>query len=620
MQIELDYPVQRKSSNEVSDYFVVGTAVVVGIVFLGYIFYYCHFGFDFTDEAFSLNWISNPSIYKVSLSQFGYLYHPIYCILGADVALLRQINILLTSGLAWLFCNTLLKSFASHHENKNPISSLYIYGIGFVLSTSSLVLLELLPPTPNYNYLALQSLLIESTGLLLVGSENSRSSLTGWTLLGVGGWLAMMAKPSTAAALCAAVLVYLVFSKKLKIPLLALSLVIAVGLICVSAWIIDGSIHVFVLRYLHGAEDVARLGAGHSISGILRWDSFVLNKKEKAAFISTSIVVFLAIYSSLLNFKSRQTVSVLLILTYAIVLTIISALYCSDYFVPEWGAIRCKRMLLGAVPLGVVLALVTVCRRNIVSNFQMKTLALAAFFAVLPHVYAFGSGNNYWKQSSLVAFFWIIACLIIVDMIRGSIASWRTITSIAISAQIITIILVLGGMDKPYRQSQPLRSNTDTVKVAFTVGELKVSHESAVYIRNFQVFALQNGFQKDTPVIDLTGHSPGMLYMLAAKSIGLPWMIGGYYGSELFATAGLDRVSCDELGRAWILEELGGPSFLNPTMLHRYGIDINVDYKEAGEMNLPVGLNSAGHLQRLLKPTRCLEIAKTACVNQRLGK
>lgn len=50
------------------------------------------YGIDFTDEGYYLNWISNPSLYKISVSQFGFIYHPLYNLVDGNIVWLRRLN------------------------------------------------------------------------------------------------------------------------------------------------------------------------------------------------------------------------------------------------------------------------------------------------------------------------------------------------------------------------------------------------------------------------------------------------------------------------------------------------------------------------------------------------
>ena len=71
--------------------------------------------------------------------------------------------------------------------------------ISGIISTASLVSLTRWLPTPSYNGLALQALFVAAAGLLLADKKVYRASVAGSVLIGIGGWLAFMAKPTTAA-------------------------------------------------------------------------------------------------------------------------------------------------------------------------------------------------------------------------------------------------------------------------------------------------------------------------------------------------------------------------------------------------------------------------------------
>ena len=77
---------------------------------LGWVFWACGYGFDFTDEGLYLNWMRQPFSYKFSANQCGFLFHPLYLALDGNIAALRRINILLTFGAAWLFGTIFLRS------------------------------------------------------------------------------------------------------------------------------------------------------------------------------------------------------------------------------------------------------------------------------------------------------------------------------------------------------------------------------------------------------------------------------------------------------------------------------------------------------------------------------
>jgi hypothetical protein len=161
------------------------TVLAAGGTFLilGWLLKYSAYGFDFTDESFYLVWIANPFIYDGSITQFGFVYHPLYKLLGSDIAALRQANILLTFGLAWILTYLFLASMAVDLI-KNRFTLL---AISAGLATSALIIFSSWLPTPSYNSLALHALLISATGLILADKNFHRKSIIGWILIGIGG-------------------------------------------------------------------------------------------------------------------------------------------------------------------------------------------------------------------------------------------------------------------------------------------------------------------------------------------------------------------------------------------------------------------------------------------------
>jgi len=165
----------------------------------------------------------------------------------------------------------------------------------------------------------------------------------------------------------------------------------------------------------------------------------------------------------------------------------------------------------------------------------------------------------------------------------------------------------------PHRQTRPLTEDTDIVQIADSGARLLVSHDFAEYINAVLRLSRDAGFTAGTPVIDLTGHYPGILYLMAAKPAGAPWLIGGYPGSHAMAEKYLDRVSCEEFAKSWVLTEANGTRMLSSDILQKYGIDPERDYTVAATLDSPTGTYPESYKQQLLKPTRAPQEAIAAC-------
>jgi hypothetical protein len=292
-----------------SQYAALAASAVVSFVSLMWLFSRSKHGIDLTDESFYILWISNPWIYDASLSQFGFIYHPLYKLVGGDIVLLRKANALTFFALAFGLGTVLFEKTLSAGANKTsgfrPVRRSVIIGLSFAFSSTAL--LGFLPwlPTPSYNSLGLQALLLAGIGVLLAEREVSGRSAAGWCLLGAAGWLSFMAKPSSAAALGFTVGIYLLLAGKFQIKLILLGALTAVSLLIASAWVIDGSVAGFVERLQKGLELYKHLTTGHPRQNVFRLGQFGLTWEDGK--ILTAGLVFLVGSVTMLHRVCRVT-------------------------------------------------------------------------------------------------------------------------------------------------------------------------------------------------------------------------------------------------------------------------------------------------------------------------
>lgn len=276
-----------------------------------------------------------------------------------------------------------------------------------------------------------------------------------------------------------------------------------------------------------------------------------------------------------------------------------------------------QALQLWSVPLGTLLAGLAIWRRSLFGLISRNSWALAAYFVVMPYVYAFGTDNNYWNKGAEVAFFWILAGVTCLASLAIPQISGRALLPGATIALVLTTAIVNISMEHPYRQPRALRENSSVLKFAVTGSEVLVARDFADYIRSLGELAKAGGFKTGDPMIDLTGHYPGALYALGAESIGDAWLNGGHPWSELNAIAKLDLVPCSDLARSWILTEPTGPRKLSLDILARYGINMDLDYVEVGTLNSPTGTFAQSFKQHVMKPIREFGYAPAACLQLR---
>ncbi|CDZ37277.1 Putative membrane protein [Neorhizobium galegae bv. officinalis] len=572
------------------------------LAILSWILKYTFYGIDFTDESSYLVWISNPFSYGASASQFGFIYRPLYILLGGDIAALRQANILITFGLGWALAHTHLTSLAPEVDQGRV--DLHVTAAG--LSVSSLILFNTWLATPNYNSLAFQALLITAIGLLLAEKAFTYRSSLGWIIIGIGGWLAFMAKPSTAVALAVGIFICLLVARKVSIRLMLLTAVTALGLLLSSALMIDGSISGFVKRLQLAAEFSQYLGGGHTIHQILRIDNFRVRAPGQIAILSILVAALVAIWGAYTEKPKGAIVSLIV----AVGFFSVTALLAFGQVHKTAGLGEFEGLLIFGVVFAAALTGLIFGGPAPLKSISSVQWAVSIIFLVMPHIYAFGTNRNYWENGAWVGIFWLLAGTTLLRPVVRKRGNWSFALPLALAAQTVTAILLQTGLERPQRQTQPLRLNETPLEIGPHRSVLVLSAGYAAYLTDAAAAAQSSGFEIGTPVIDLSGQSPGILYAIGAESIGQAWTIGGYPGSLKLAKAALERVACEKIAAAWILFEPDGPRSVPVELMPSLGAAFPEAYQQVGTWRTAPGAGGydGSRTQELYKPTAPIEV------------
>ena len=587
-------------------------SIAATLFLLGWVTLRCRFGFDFTDEGFYLNWISSPWNYHSSVSQFGFVYHPLYKLVGGDIVLLRQANVLILFALGWALCFVLLRSIFIQWDQIGTSPRAGVTGAALVAAAGSLSFFDLWLPTPSYNSLAFQSLMLVATGALLAGRNLSKSSLGGWILVGIGGGFAFLAKPTSAAMLGCMVAVYLAAAGKFRLRGLWISIVVAILFLVVAALAIDGSIVGFIRRMVDGFVLGNRLFGEYKFIDIFRWDRSYISADQKSNFIYLLVVAFLAaILVFLAKDLARFVAALIAIVTSALVLTT-----TVGPLVPKILYESFQPLQFSAVSFGVALAAMMLPARTY-RWLSRNNIALIVFLAMLPYAYAFGTSNNYSDAAARAGLFWFLAGFAICAGLATANAPWQTLYPAAAVALVVSTGVLYAAMENPYRQTLPLRLQMSAVDIIPGKSRLFLPEETAAYIHELRRISAENGFRAGDPALDLTGDSPGSLYMMGARPLGVAWTLGGYPGSGDFLTTALDGQTCEAIAASWILAAPGRTGSFSPDILRRFGIEISTDYLDVGSTRLTRSFGPQHFEQRLLKPLRSPDVARLACESAR---
>ena len=587
--------------------FLISICVLSTIFILYLILKFASYGIDFTDEGYYLNSISNPYLYERSLSQFGFIYHPIYNLVDENIASLRRINFVITFGLATILNYLLINQF--HNAIKINKIIRIIISSGVAITSFTYIYIQ----TPSYNHLILQALLVTCIGILLINNKYLSKNIYAYIILGIGGWLAFMAKPSSAIGLSLVILIYLLISLKFKFKYILISILTSLLLLFITALIIDTSVVKFFYRYVFSLE-ISKLLQGYNINSIFRIDELNLSFKIISSILVIFILTLLCVW--LECYKSPFTKIISIIFSFSFFIFILSISIFDINWNPNYGYYQTYQVF-GIVLACILIFLIFLLKKKIFLNEINWSLAFV--FLLLPYISALGTNNNYWMQSGIASVFWLIIGFIFIIPLCLKIKKIQLILILVIISQVVATIHIKEKIEEPYRNNQPLRLNNVNIKTNYKNNSLFVSSEFAKYIKDARRIAKKSGFQRGKPIIDLTGQSPGIVYLINAKSIGTAWNIGGYKGSFDIAKAKYDLINCSEIANSWILTEINGPRSISADLLSSLGMDFPLQYELVGTWKTAIGAGGYKkiRLQQLFKPIN-IESAIKSCNSLRM--
>ena len=122
-------------------------------------------------------------------------------------------------------------------------------------------------------------------------------------------------------------------------------------------------------------------------------------------------------------------------------LLISSALLVLIFLIPQGlinqSAYLCKYQgfsVFGII-FGVLVTTFLIGPAKVLKTIAFQQWVIGVFFLVMPHIYAFGTGSNYWKKGSDAAFFWILAAITLLVPLSRKRASLMLLVPIALAAQ-----------------------------------------------------------------------------------------------------------------------------------------------------------------------------------------
>ena len=539
-------------------------------------------GYDFTDDAHYLIWVSDPYLYNWSVSEFGFLWNPIYRLAGGDIKIFRLAGAVALSGSAAIFGWALSRSVAPLLRRGDRLAFV------LAITTTSLWQFAYWTPTPGYNQLNLCGLLLFSAGLAFavpaVGLPSSERAsklptVAEAALTGFGWCIIVFAKPPTAILAFFVGIAWVILLRPQRPSLFIFSAALfSCAFVLVGVWEIDGGIQRFIQRKIMGLHMLGVHSPTHGVSAI--WRAAIdplLDLWSQRKRISIVVGVITALLAVLLRLDSRRTWTAnLLTLPVATVLSITVETWRAE------GLLRERYFASLIVPALLLIALVLALALNgWRTEERRRSVAIACLLALLPTTYSLGSGSLLIYHASQASIFLLSAFIVLATTVSVNRRAQVFGATVTLSS-FVTAAMLVGAMAAPYRLSSSMWNQTERVEIGAHSAPLFVDKLTADYISGLQRAASAHGFQFGTPVIDLTGNSPGTVFALGGEAPGIPWLSGGYAGSTAYVQETLSRVPREHLRQAWILTAPHTSDALPASILHSLELNFPKDYEIAG--------------------------------------
>jgi hypothetical protein len=378
-----------------------------------------------------------------------------------------------------------------------------------------------------------------------------------------------------------------------------------------SGFLIDGNLVVFIAR-LAGGMKISQL-MGHDFEDMLKIYGFHPNRLDVPILAVAAIILL----SAPLVQKRFYVLLILITLGFSAVLILpfVSSSFAGGQFKAIWFA---------GIPI--LLILQSVMRKRwsaklLILNLDKSDILWCFILFFLPLVFAIGTNNNYWEIGSWVSLFSFTAGYKLYKFGATTEIDLKEFVAMLSVSTLLVAYVFLTSVSTPYRQDRNLFFSSTRIEGASWFLEPSVSLETSNTLKALnEIFARVNPeIQKPFSVLDLTGQSPGLIFAAGGKTVGQPWLAGGYPGSESAMRWVINSLTpCQRVSSLILVEERGLRS-LPTKLLSEGGWHFETDYKSAGHFKIVAGNGFYGEPRRieLFQPSSALLASLPNCSSLR---
>ena len=505
-------------------------------------------GFGFGDEGVYLLCISTPANCSDTLSDFGFVWHPVYALLQGDLRALRLAGIAVTVGCATGF------GFALTHWARARLTGA---ATGLIAALALSVLWQFghwAWVTPNYNQLNLCGALLILWGLLTASVPAGQKSADGalWrhaiapaALSAVGLVLCALSKPTTAVAMALLGLAWIaLIPMRRRWIYFLVTAGLALLFLAAAVTVMDGSVTAFVQRKYSAYSIWSSLGYGHSTSLLPRLSRYPLSVQLVALLMAigacATLTAMIGLFAGgLKNFSRPRLVAAAIFALILAALIACSTLLmgpaaASDHpaFSPGYLLFLASLCLLPAIFI-TLLVMVQGPLRQAADDLDGRTVIVTLLVALTPLAYSFGTGAVAMYHTHGAGVLWCAAIWLAASLAprgyRGAFMSGG-----ALLCGLLSIAFLARTVYTPYMKLDTMWSQTQTVVVGPDHARLQVDPDTARYLTALTDSARKAGFQFSDGLLNFSVAGPASTYALGGETFGQMYLgYGMAEGGEL---------------------------------------------------------------------------------------
>ena len=499
------------------------------------------------DETYYANWIDTPNAYGAIVQPFGLFLHPAYALFGRSLVAIRLLGLALLVATGAVMGRE-LRLYAATVAPAPRLAHLPLAG-GF----AALLYYVLWSLTPSYNLLANAGGALVLAGGFGWAARDRGAGGSDWLpslCCGLGGAVVFLGKPTSAVLAGALVGVQLVVIAR-RDRRRALSRAVIAGT-CAAvpvAAVIRAAMPFDRFAARIGAG-VGALGADYSMLGLLGEMARSVSRGPWYVFASVMVLLASAAWAHFAGPRTGKVGRTALIAA-SLALLAMNALQVVllvrvgiVYNVDPWSL---------SVGTSVVGLFVTTAALGVNLNPMLardpRLAVPLLLLAATPYLIAFGTANDILRQAGMSLFPVLVAGVLCA---RLSFPLWLTRTTEAVWV-VLGVVLLGWSALRPYNQPAPVFASTVPTALPFTSSRLRLDPATARYARDLRALARSAGITADTPVLDLSGVSPGTVALLGARAPFFPWIIAFSKRPSVLAVAAWQSLSVEEQRRTWIV-------------------------------------------------------------------